>query len=117
MTTLRGASASPNPRSDRSAVRGARRQPSALAFEKGRERRRPSKSALAAMVPPGTSRSMADAPRLAGQHYDYLVQALAAYRKGSRQNSIMSPGAAADGQEIRELPCTTRRSRPGHQVY
>jgi len=47
---------------------------------------------------------MADAPRLAGQHYDYLVQALAAYRKGSRQNSIMSAMAQPlTEQEIREL--------------
>ena len=29
-------------------------------------------------------------PRLAGQHEDYLVHALKAYRSGDRQNAIMS---------------------------
>jgi len=32
-----------------------------------------------------------DFPRLAGQHYDYLVQAIAAYKNGDRKNAIMAP--------------------------
>ena len=34
-------------------------------------------------------------PNLAGQHNDYIVQALKAYRKGARQNAIMQGMAAA----------------------
>lgn len=37
----------------------------------------------------------ADYPTLAGQHADYIEQALKAYRKGSRQNAIMNGMAAA----------------------
>jgi cytochrome c553 len=33
-------------------------------------------------------------PRLAGQHYDYLVQALKDYKAGARKNPIMAPQAA-----------------------
>ncbi len=34
-----------------------------------------------------------ETPRLAGQHYDYLVHALQAYKKGTRDNALMSPMA------------------------
>ena len=34
-----------------------------------------------------------DTPRLAGQYYDYLVHSLEAYRKGARENPLMSPQA------------------------
>ena len=43
--------------------------------------------------PDGNS-SSAEFPRLAGQHYDYLVQALKAYKAGTRKNPIMAPQAA-----------------------
>jgi cytochrome c553 len=43
--------------------------------------------------PDGNSPS-AEFPRLAGQHYDYLVQALKAYKSGERKNPIMAPQAA-----------------------
>lgn len=33
-------------------------------------------------------------PALAGQHADYLAQALTAYRSGSRKNPLMAPNAA-----------------------
>lgn len=33
-------------------------------------------------------------PRLAGQHYDYLVKALNDYKSGARKNPIMAPQAA-----------------------
>jgi len=33
----------------------------------------------------------ADFPRLAGQHYDYLVKSLKDYKSGARKNAIMSP--------------------------
>jgi cytochrome c553 len=32
-----------------------------------------------------------DFPRLAGQHYDYLVRALVDYKAGVRKNPIMAP--------------------------
>jgi cytochrome c553 len=32
-----------------------------------------------------------DFPRLAGQHYDYLVKALQDYKTGKRKNAIMAP--------------------------
>lgn len=36
-----------------------------------------------------------DFPRLAGQHYDYLVKALHDYKSGKRKNAIMAPQAAS----------------------
>ena len=36
-----------------------------------------------------------DFPRLAGQHYDYLVRALNDYKSGARKNAIMAGFAGA----------------------
>ena len=33
-------------------------------------------------------------PRIAGQHYDYLVKALRDYKSGARKNAIMAPQVA-----------------------
>jgi cytochrome c553 len=41
----------------------------------------------------GNSQS-ADFPRLAGQHYDYLIKALNDYKSGKRKNPIMAPQVA-----------------------
>ena len=45
-----------------------------------------------------------DTPRLAGQYYDYLVHSLEAYKKGARNNPLMSPMAqplsAADIRDV-----------------
>lgn len=35
-----------------------------------------------------------DFPKLAGQHYDYLVKAMKDYKSGARKNAIMSPQVA-----------------------
>ena len=35
-----------------------------------------------------------DFPKLAGQHYDYLVNTLKDYKSGARKNAIMSPQVA-----------------------
>lgn len=45
-----------------------------------------------------------DYPLIGGQHFDYLVHALRAYRSGERDNAIMS-GFARDlsDQDIRDL--------------
>lgn len=43
-------------------------------------------------------------PRLAGQHEDYLVNALRSYRDGSRQNAVMASFAGNLGdQDIADL--------------
>jgi len=34
-----------------------------------------------------------ETPRLGGQYYEYLVHSLQAYRKGARENPLMSPMA------------------------
>ncbi len=52
-----------------------------------------SKTCAACHGPDGNSAS-AEFPRLAGQHYDYLVRALNDYKAGSRKNAIMAPQAA-----------------------
>jgi len=45
-----------------------------------------------------------DFPTLAGQHADYIEQALKAYRSGKRQNAVMNPMAAAlKDEEIHAL--------------
>jgi len=45
-----------------------------------------------------------DYPKLGGQHYDYLVHALKAYRSGDRDNAIMAGFAAGlSDQDIKDL--------------
>src|SRR5512146_2423493 len=45
-----------------------------------------------------------DFPRLAGQHYDYLVKALTDYKSGARKNPIMGPQAAGlSARDISDL--------------
>ena len=44
--------------------------------------------------PEGNTPAGPDFPRLAGQHYDYLVMSLQAYKSGARKNAIMNPLAA-----------------------
>jgi cytochrome c553 len=44
--------------------------------------------------PTGAKPSTPDQPILAGQHYDYLVQALSDYKNGRRTNPIMKGFAA-----------------------
>jgi cytochrome c553 len=53
-----------------------------------------SKTCAACHGPDGNS-AVADFPRLAGQHYDYLVKALSDYKSGERKNAIMAPLAAS----------------------
>ena len=43
--------------------------------------------------PDGNSAS-AEFPKIAGQHYDYLLKALKDYKSGARKNPIMAPMAA-----------------------
>jgi cytochrome c553 len=53
-------------------------------------------------------------PTLAGQHADYIEQALRAYRKGTRQNAIMQGFAAAlSDDDIRALAHYFSTQKPG----
>lgn len=52
-----------------------------------------SKTCAACHGPDGNS-AAPDFPRIAGQHYDYLVKALSDYKAGERKNAIMAPQAA-----------------------
>jgi len=77
---------------------------SALAFDEGAGKKKAEQVCAGCHGPAGNKPVMPETPRLAGQHYDYLIQALAAYRKGSRQNPIMSAMAQPlTEQEIHEL--------------
>lgn len=45
--------------------------------------------------PDGNTPTSPDFPRLAGQHYDYLLHSLKAYKSGARKNAIMAGQAQA----------------------
>ena len=46
----------------------------------------------------------ADFPKLAGQHYDYLVKSLQGYKSGARKNPIMAPmGANLSQRDMEDL--------------
>ena len=51
-------------------------------------------------------------PRLAGQHPDYVVQALSSYKSGERKNPIMAPFAANLSERDREDLAAWFASRP-----
>ncbi len=54
--------------------------------------------------PEGNKPITPETPRLGGQQYDYLVQALTDYRKGTRDNAVMSAMAKPlTKKEIGEL--------------
>ena len=48
-----------------------------------------SQACAACHGPDGNSPTGPDFPRLAGQHYDYLLKALKDYKSGARKNPIM----------------------------
>ena len=52
-----------------------------------------SKTCVACHGPDGNS-TAPDFPKIAGQHYDYLVKTLKDYKSGARKNAIMAPMAA-----------------------
>ncbi|HYS51904.1 MAG TPA: cytochrome c [Burkholderiales bacterium] len=62
--------------------------------------------------PDGNSPTGPDFPRLAGQHYDYLLKALRDYRSGARRDPIM--GAQVGGlnsQDLADLAAFYSRQR------
>jgi cytochrome c553 len=58
--------------------------------EAGKEKSRP----CAACHGPDGNSPAPNFPRLAGQHYDYLVKSLRDYKTGARKNAIMAPQVA-----------------------
>ncbi len=52
-----------------------------------------SQTCVACHGPDGNSPAP-DFPKIAGQHYDYIVKALKDYKSGARKNPIMAPMAA-----------------------
>jgi len=48
-----------------------------------------SQACAACHGPDGNSPTSPDFPRLAGQHYDYLLKSLRDYKSGARKNAIM----------------------------
>ncbi len=54
---------------------------------------RKSQTCVACHGPDGNSPAP-DFPKIAGQHYDYLLKALKDYKSGARKNPIMAPMAA-----------------------
>ena len=45
-----------------------------------------------------------ETPRLGGQHYDYLLRSLEAYKSGARSNPLMGPMAQPlSDKEVRDL--------------
>jgi len=58
--------------------------------EAGKEKAR---TCAACHGPDGNS-AAADFPKLAGQHYDYLLRTLRDYKSGARKNAIMAPQVA-----------------------
>jgi len=54
--------------------------------------------------PEGNKPVTPETPRLAGQQFDYLVQALTEYRKGTRDNAVMTAMAKPlTEKQVREL--------------
>jgi cytochrome c553 len=64
----------------------------------------------------GAKPIMPQTPILAGQYADYLVHALEAYKKGTRQNPLMSPMAQPLTQEDIHNLAAYFSQQPGLQV-
>ena len=63
-----------------------------------------SKACGACHGPDGNKPVTPDTPRLAGQHADYLVRALADYKSGARKDPVMNGQAAAlSRQDIEDI--------------
>lgn len=78
--------------------------------EKGREKA--AQVCGACHGPEGNKPSAPDQPVLAGQYYDYLVQALGDYKAGRRNNAIMKGFAAQLSKQDMEDLAAWFASRP-----
>ncbi|HYU70118.1 MAG TPA: cytochrome c [Burkholderiales bacterium] len=62
--------------------------------------------------PDGNSPAGPDFPRLAGQHYDYLLKALRDYQSGARKNPIMSAQVGSlNSQDMADLAAFYSRQK------
>ena len=71
-----------------------------------------SQTCAACHGPDGNSPTGPDFPRLAGQHYDYLLKSLRDYKSGARKNAIM--GGQVGGlnpQDMADLAAFYSRQR------
>lgn len=67
----------------------------ALAAGDAESGKQKSQACVACHGPDGNAPTAPDFPRLAGQHYDYLLKALRDYKSGTRKNPIMGGQASA----------------------
>jgi cytochrome c553 len=76
----------------------------ALASDDDAGKKKADEACAACHGPEGNKPVTPETPRLAGQQYDYLIQALNDYRKGARDNAVMSAMAKPlTEKEIGEL--------------
>ena len=62
--------------------------------------------------PDGNSPTGPDFPRLAGQHYDYLLKALRDYKAGARKNPIMGAQVGSlNSQDMADLAAFYSRQK------
>jgi len=67
-------------------------------------KRKADEACAACHGPEGNKPVTPETPRLAGQQYEYLVQALIEYRKGTRDNAVMTAMAKPlTEKQVREL--------------
>ena len=71
-----------------------------------------SQACAACHGPDGNSPTSPDFPRLAGQHYDYLLRALRDYKSGARRNPIMGGQVGGlNSQDMADLAAFYSRQR------
>ena len=71
-----------------------------------------SQTCAACHGPDGNSPAGPDFPRLAGQHYDYLLKALRDYKSGARKNPIMGGQVGSlTSQDMADLAAFYSRQR------
>ena len=74
--------------------------------------RQKSQACAACHGPDGNSPTGPDFPRLAGQHYDYLLKALRDYKSGARKNPIMGAQVGRlDTQDMADLAAFYSRQK------
>ena len=60
--------------------------------------------------------AVADFPKLAGQHYDYLVRAMHDYKSGARKNAIMAAQVASLSRRDIDDLAAHYSSQPGLSI-
>jgi cytochrome c553 len=84
----------------------------ALAAGDAESGKQKSQACAACHGPDGNAPTGPDFPRLAGQHYDYLLKALRDYKSGARKNPIMGGQASAlSAQDMADLAAYFSRQK------